>query len=440
MQRTSKWIPLLIGVFASAALAQPAPPEDLQTTVEALKARLRDATNRLAEVESQLARQQASLADVAKEMGADARKRSAGPNWLENLKFYGDLRLRWQAECFSGQDVNTKDRNRLRYRLRLGVIKTWLDNQMEVGFRLASGSSDDPTSTNQTMDDHFARDEIWIDQAYAKYTPKCIPGLTVMGGKFANPLVHTDIVWDSDVNPEGGWLQYKPKVGNLEPFVGAGYFSLAENYPSPHGATGFDHTLRDVTLHVYQVGADWKIDKDVKYTVAAAYYDFDHFDVSYRAANGNQTLPLTADGKAYNRLAYEYRMFDLVNKVGWKMLRLPWSAYFDWVHNCGDPYNSDALGDQRDAYAIGLKVGQNKKKGDWSFGYKYAYIEANATPGALNDSDFGHSNRKGHVWSAAYNLDHFLTVGGSIFWTEPVTGSHEDERTVTTQLDLVWKF
>jgi len=32
-----------------------------------------------------------------------------------------------------------------------------------------------------------------------------------------------EIFWDTDVNPEGLWAEYKaPNLGNFEPFIGAG--------------------------------------------------------------------------------------------------------------------------------------------------------------------------------------------------------------------------
>ncbi len=419
---------LLLGIVAAVAKSDPPPnSQDIQTTIKALKMRLKDQERRLAELESarntQLSEQarKEAIREVIKEMNVDADKRSVLPKCLEDLKFFGDLRLRYQGQCFSGR--NRKHRNRARFRLRFGIKKYWLDKQMEVGFRLASGSNDDPTSTNQTFDGHFSEKPVWIDLAYAKYSPNWLKGFTIIGGKMKNPFVHTDLVWDSDVNPEGVWGQYKHNFGALEPFVGTGYFILDEVNRS-----------HDTIMVGYQAGLNWKITKDVKWTCAATYYDFDHFDTSYRRANGND---VNNDG---DLAAGQFHMFNLTNKVGFKALGLPMNAYFDWVHNCGDKDNTDDYDNQSDGYAIGLKVGKNKKKGDWSAGYKYAYIEANATPGAINDSDFGHSNRKGHTWGAKYNLTDSLTLGGKVLWTEPVTGDDQNERDTTVQADLIWKF
>jgi len=413
-----------------AVAAEGEPPQDRENMarrIQALEARVKDLERCLAQQNAQQdakqltqARRKAAL-EVIKEMNLDANKRATLPKWLEDLNLYGDLRLRYQGECFSGR--SEKSRNRARFRLRVGLKKMWLDDQMELGFRLASGSSDDPTSTNQTFDDHFSEKHVWIDLAYAKYKPNWLSGCTIIGGKMKNPLVHTNLVWDSDVNPEGVWAQYKRRLGDLEPFVNVGYFIMDEV-----------HEGHDTTLAAYQAGLNWKITKDVKWTIAGTYYDFDHFDTSYRAANGNDV------NDAGNLAAGQFHLINVTNKVGFKAFGLPMSAYFDFIHNCGDKDNTPGYTGQGNGYAVGLKVGKNKKKGDCSFDYKYAYIEANCTPGALNDSDFGGANRKGHVWGAKYNVTDSLTLGGKVFLTEPVTGCRTNQRDITVQLDLVWRF
>jgi len=422
-------------VFACAAFADEANTEDMVKTIKALQAQVKQQAERLNELEAKAARQQESWAKIAKEIADDAGKRPDVPGWLDNLKFYGDLRLRYQGECFSGRPEgdSEKKRNRLRFRLRFGIKKTWLDEQLEVGFRLASGSCPAANSTNQSFDDHFTEKPVWIDLAYAKYRPNWLKGLTVIGGKMENPLVHTDLIWDSDVNPEGLWVQYAHAFNSFEPFANVGYWILDENYYSPTGIDTDPHTLRDVILFTYQVGFHWAITKDIKWTCAGTYYDYDHYDVSFWDDGGNHEV----DGRL---MARQFHMINFTNKVGFKLLDLPWKAYFDIVCNCGEQDRDTDYDDQGVGYAVGLKVGKNKKKGDWSVGYKYAYIEANCTPGAFNDSDFGGTNRKGHVWSGVYNLTDFLTVGARVFWTEPVTGPHDDERDVLTQVDLVWSF
>lgn len=438
MKKDWKVLAGLILIVVVATATHVAADEDLGATVKILNARVTAQDQRIAELEARQTgglspQEQRNFLKLYKELQADAANHSTMPAWMENLTFFGDFRLRYQGEGFSGR--RKEDRHRARFRLRFGIKKTWLDKQVEVGFRLASGEArvndgsnlgSSATSTNQTFDDDFSSKPIWIDRAYAKYKPNWLKGFTIIGGKFGTPMVHTDLVWDSDVNPEGFWAQYKPKFGDISPFTNVGYFILDESSSD-----------NDTILVTYQAGFDWVVAKPTRWIFAVTYYDFDHYDneTTFRSTKGSHELP------SGHFAAERFQMLNITNKVSWKAFGLPMAAYFDYILNCGD--KDDGPHDfvnQNKGYALGFKVGKNKKKGDWSATYKYAYIEPNATPGGLNDADFGGSNRKGHVWGAKYNLTDFLTAGGKLFWTENVTGSSENERDTLVQADLAWKF
>ena len=411
-----------IGLFV-LPMANAATTDELAATVQKLESRVVAQDKKIADLQTQLDKKTSDDARLDELKAAVQEIREAGgggdvtlPKWLDNFKIFGDLRLRYHFECF---DNGSSEKHIGRFRLRVGGKKTWLDKQVEVGFRFATGSSDDPTSTNQSFDDNFSEKNLWVDRAYAKYTPKRLPGFYIVGGKMANPFVHTNMMWDSDVNPEGVWASYTcPGDGPITPFMGFGFFQLVHN--SSDG---------DATLHAYQVGGKWQIDKDVKWTAALAYYDYGYYEDNYSRAKNN-----TISGGRLT--AEEFNVLNLTNKVDWMcaLTGLPMSGYLDFAHNCGDE------ADDSDAIAIGIKMGKNKKKGDWSFAYKYAYIEANASPGAFPDSDFGATNSKGHQWGVKHNLDDFLTAGVNLFYTEVVSGADEDDRRVLVLADLIWKF
>ena len=100
-----------------------------------------------------------------------------------------------------------------------------------------------------------------------------------------------------------------------------------------------------------------------------------------------------------------------------------------------------------------MKVGKNKKQGDWSAGYQWKYIELNCWSGMLNDRDFAKdgligganatpgttTNVKGHVFRAAYNLTDFLIAGGNFFLVQPILGDRDEDNFIF-QFDLLWKF
>ena len=118
--------------------------------------------------------------------------------WVDRMTFSGDFRLR-QESFMKDPD---KDRSRQRFRLRFGPeIKV---GDFIVGVRIASGTGEQ-VSTNQSFDGLFAQKQLWIDRAYLQW--KGLDGLTLTGGRMPNPFFlnySSDIVWDDDVNPEGG--------------------------------------------------------------------------------------------------------------------------------------------------------------------------------------------------------------------------------------------
>jgi hypothetical protein len=423
---------LFLGVMASQALAA---DEDMAAKLKQLEQRLNQQDKVIGDLRSELAdtkkgaMSREDMVRIAKELDANSKEHSL-PGWLDNLKFYGDLRLRYQGEDYNwgSGDSEKKNRNRARFRLRFGVVKTWLEDQLEVGFRLASGDSETPTSTNQTFTDGYSKKKVWIDLAYARYSPKQVPGLSVIGGKMKNPWLMNEIFFDSDVNPEGFWAEYKPPCpGPVQPFVGAGYFIFKES------SSGFD-----TIVFGPQAGLTWKISEDYAWTTAAYYQDWDHYDDSGASAMGNNSPLSSIPG---------FGVIGITNSLDFKVCKLPVKVFLDWAHNCDEADSTENYEGDNNAYAVGVQVGKNKKKGDWSLKYAYAYVQANSLPGAIADADFGSVNRQGHKVCGEYNLLDNLTVGVTLFLTQPIFSpttisgsSATEDDTVTVQADLVWKF
>ena len=128
--------------------------------------------------------------------------------WWERLTFYGDLRVRYEG--FFQHELETRQRGR--YRLRLGV-RTPIAEGLDLNLRLASGEAADVTSTNQTLTDFLNRKPINLDQASLSFTPRGARALTLGAGKFAYPITRTQMLWDDDVNWEGGYEQVAWSAG-----------------------------------------------------------------------------------------------------------------------------------------------------------------------------------------------------------------------------------
>ena len=408
-------VALLLASPAIAAAEEGPTRQELLEMIQALKKRNELLEQRLADLEARVAQaagpelSRDQVRALVEEMLADARQ-AMTPGWMENLTFFGDLRLRYDyrrwAESTGGRN---DDEGRARYRLRVGVRKQWPQEDLEVGFRIASGDNNgDPTSTNVTMGDFFFRDQWMIDRAYARWTPKSVPGLLVTGGKIAQPWVTTDLAWDPDISPEGVWVQYDVHgIERLTPFVAVGAFFLSNNNPGD-----------DANMNVWSTGYDWRLDDDVAWTQAFTFYETYHYQVGLAAAE-------------------EWDFFNLTNKLHFKAGRVPMEAYIDWVHNCGA--NRDTPDEQNDGLAFGIKAGTNKKKGDWSAKYVYKYIQMEASPRAFNDGDFGDA-RKGHVVAVVYNVTDYLQAAVTLYLTKPIYNPDPDGDRTMLRTDLIWMF
>jgi hypothetical protein len=121
---------------------------------------------------------------------------------VTEMKLYGDLRFRYQYDQFHPLvDVPnqvTDDRNRYRFRLRIGA-DVQLGDQFFAGVTLATAQSAD--SNNQTYTEGYDNYNIFIDKAFAGWTPNDWSMFVI--GKQANPFYTTELVWDPSITPQG---------------------------------------------------------------------------------------------------------------------------------------------------------------------------------------------------------------------------------------------
>lgn len=362
------------------------------------------------------------------------------PAWADGLKMGGDFRLRYEGINKAGEA--TRDRNRFRFRLRYGIEKQ-LNEDFVFGFRLATGTTTDPTSTQQSFTGDFTHKSILIDRAYVKYQPNFlkedIPHLKfseIGAGKVANPYLDTSgvILWDADVNPEGAYESFETTFydGRFRPFGVLGQFVVNENA-----------TATDAELFAYQAGYRMELsadpEKPLTWTSALGFYDYrdvtnsSNFTVSGTSlARGNTTLGST------DLAARDFNILNIYQDLKFNAASLPLRLFGEYDHNL----NEQAFdpNDRNQAYAYGLSLGSAKAKGDWQANWYYAYIEPNAAYAAFTESDFGdgHTNQMGNNFETYYMLTDFLKLRFKASFTNNVLGT--DEETRRFQADLDWKF
>ena len=329
------------------------------------------------------------------------------PEWVQKTKVTGDFRLREAYNDTDGKDP----RWRTRLRLRLGA-EFKVNDQFKVGAGIASGTwtgaagatgpeIDNQRSTNSTMEGLFSHKPITLDVAYGQYTPT--NWLTVMGGKFRNPLFligGDDLVWDPDITPEGGAAQFNYKFcDQFGLFMNAGFFILDEfndSVPSQHSTSG-----KDPSMVIVQPGFEWKI-KNADYAdianlkAAVAWYEYNHvkgqhFQFASAKSGTGKTNTLDANGN----FVYEYNSWQPTVQLGF----MPQDFVVPYLGVFGQyVYNPDPSKDNT-GWQLGGLFGAEKvqEKGQWQGRFMYRFIERDASPDFLPDDDFysGFTNAKG---------------------------------------------
>ena len=441
--------------------------------------------------------------EIKQELMAAAREEKWSekqyPEWTSKFRPFGDLRARWESTMFpdgndnsgafpnfnainTGQPFDTsgnqfspqynvdQDRDRIRMRARLGT-DIMLGDGFNAGFRVATGDSNSPTSTNQTLGatgGSFSKYAIWLDRAFLSYDAGPGDGqeLVFLVGRFDNPFFSTDIQWDNDLGFDGIALRGKVKVNDcVSTFFAAGYFpvyntdfNFASNQPSKFEST-------DKWLTGVQLGIDWKFADDWKAKFGVAYYGFDGVQgelsspytplTANDAGDTDTTRPSFAQrGNTYRSLRdivptaandfgtkfqyqyyglaaefenltitgkLEYEGFDPVTLAlvgeATKNLAYNASAIDKIAVNNRGPANTNGVGAFEGgdtAWYSAFQVGMPalEKFGDWQTAFGYRYVESDAVVDGFTDSDFGGggTNVQGFTVGGSFALSQFVRL------------------------------
>ncbi len=416
------------------------------------------------------------------------------PDWISRITINGDMRVRDEFEFFSPRnetgltnfaainsgspfDINpntntalppeqntTHDRdNLLSVRARLGVTAD-ISDQITAGIQLASGDGDGPVSTTALLGGGFAREDIWLNQAYLKYQPTSWMNITA--GRFDNPFFSSDLLYSNDLEFDGIAANFRHLLPGND---GVSLFGTLGVFPIQYSSDGFLAQNGDVPggttqwMLGGQFGAEWKVNDENKLKGAIAYYDFMNMKgqlsspcalylgatscstdneapasmqkgntlIALRNIVQNPNLPPgeTPDPQFFG-LAYNYRLFDAKlewdTKIAdtWKV-RLDGEYVRNMAYNVNNAFSAPSTpvnnfnnastsstvneGDYKSGptgYMFKVTLGEpdTVQPGQWNVSVTYKYLEPDAVLDAFTDPDFdlGGTNAKGYILGVQY--------------------------------------
>lgn len=362
------------------------------------------------------------------------RLKTALPDWMQNWRFSGDMRLRYEQDIFPRGNGSVLDPNtptqllnttenvqeeRIRFRLK---VEADVNPETMVGARITTGNNTNPVSSNTTFGDYYVKSGFLLDQAYLRYKP--FDGFSAWAGRIPNPWFSTDLIWSNDLNFEGVAANYKREVGcGLTPFITGGAFPLQQ--------VGFSGS--DKWLFGGQGGFEYKRDKEFSFMFGVAYYDYEHITgmenppgqtiYDYTAPlfmqKGNTVFniePPAGGVAAKYALAAQFRDLDFT--ANWDF------AYWDPIHIIllGDYIKNVSFDAQQvsllsgrptsqmqdTAYKAGVLVGYPNPRRflQWNVSAYYKYVGTDSVLDAFDDPDFhlGGTNAKGWILGGELGL------------------------------------
>jgi hypothetical protein len=409
---------------------------------------------------------------------------NAVPEWTRRFQLYGDFRLRYEWDLFASRnspffpnfaalnagapfDLNnsagtppplldtTVDRQRMRIRARLG-FNAMISEDFAAGIRLATGNTTNPVTTNQTLGTTLNKYNFLLDRAFVTYQP--LSWMKLWAGRFENPFLSTDLVWDDDIAFDGVAAQLAQEVfQHFTLFSAGGIFPIentAFNFPDNSSAK---QRSRDKWLFAGQAGIGWQPTPSYEFKAGAAYYHFERLEGQLSSActvfsaadpcdtdnsrpgflqQGNTLFPIrdlvsvaaTPPLFQYYGLASPFHELDVTARLDYGGAN-PIHAVVDVdyarnlafysgrvaglnpVNNRGASGTSGGVGPfdgGATAYQARLTLGypNPRELGDWNVGFAYRYLESDSVVDAFTDSDFhlGGTNTKGYIFGGTLGI------------------------------------
>jgi hypothetical protein len=278
---------------------------------------------------------------------------------IPGLDVSGDMRVRQEWNFVDGRD---RSRTAVRARLRATYA---VSDKFSVGTQIATGDPDDPNSTDVTLGNFVDDFAVSLDQAWIRYHSG---GLTAYAGKFPQVFQRTDMLWDSDVSPQGVAAAYSAGLGGGAKLDARGiYFVIDE------AAVASDSDMLGG-----QLALSSPLGSDFKAGLTGSYYHYRLGSVAGADAGDFRGNLLSA-----GRYLSDFHLVEGIGTLGWAGPSERWPIAFtaDYVRNLGAAVSGDT------AFNLELAAGRTAKPGDFRIAYNFSEVEVDSVLAA-----FSHDN------------------------------------------------
>ena len=334
--------------------------------------------------------------------------------------FSADARFRQEGIFRDG----SPSRYRHRIRLRMGGDFP-INSKVNLGFRMVTGATDDPTTGNVDLDNYFSKKGFNLDRLFLRYAPS--QSLTITVGKFPNPFEHVELVFHNDVQLEGAAQQFRVKgVGFIDQVqLNLGQFVLDEL------KSGADTNLFAGQLFVegfHFTGLSF----------GATLYEYRNEDniaqaVEESRLGGGDTNTRIGAGTGTSTYLSEFRTVEGLAKYEVEIGSTPL-----WLLGA---YGQNLLTDaDNKAYWAEIGAGPIPRLGQLRALYHYVWVERESMISNYNNADIFNPNAHGHELKFVLPIEKNISVEVLYFIAKNIITDSTNPYQHKTRLQLKVKF
>ena len=316
--------------------------------------------------------------------------------------------------------------NRSRYRIRFRLGGNFpIHPHANLGFRMVTGATDDPTTGNVDLDGYFSKKGFNLDRLFLRYSPSS--SLTFTIGKFPNPFERVELVFHNDVQFEGAAQQFRLNdVGFLrEAQVNLGQFILAES------KSGADTNL--LAGQLFLKGLHFK-----GLSIGTMLYEYRNEDtiaqaVEYGGLGGGDTNARIGVGTGTSTYLFGFRIVEWLAKYETEIGLMPLRFIGVFAQNLLADFDDKA-------YWLEVGVGPISRLNRLRGFYHYVQVERESMISNYNNADIFNPNIQGHGFKVALPLSENIGVEALYFVARNILSSGPNPHQHKARLQIKAKF
>lgn len=330
------------------------------------------------------------------------------------FRLSGDVAFRYEHVAANLPDLATTISSTPQTRLTLSLESLADASPFAYGARLSLGNPRNAVNPWWRLGDFFARVEASFDRFFLTWKPSSFLDLTV--GKFRNVYSNSELLMDTDVQPEGAMQRLH--FDDIHPVWRSAALTLGEtviNMNALYQGNIFMLSAKGDTR--FQFGPAVSLD------LSAGYHHWlreaQLYTANQIAADNDQGVRIVGN-RQNNTAGTEFGILNGFARLSWNINDvLPLTLTADYLYNLRAPAKNQAL-------QASLGLGQLGRPGDWQLNYFFKYLEADASVSYFVEDQLGGTDVMAHegqllvrVWDkttlfATYQLANGLTFQDTV--------------------------